>query len=522
MKPTKNLVYCLSCRHNKMLFDSQKKADRFIAFNGDEILEETGKAPVRSYYCRLCCGWHVTSNPSEDEGKELDALDQARVNRIDKVLRDKEKAKEVKQAGAEAIDKMFDEVGQLLLNLEIYKADKLLKETMYGLYVARRHYPRWRPVQRLIHRGDGLHQIIRIINNPESSTGQVEADFKRLSGPEEDVLFTKLVSPIQQFMLFSKYLNTIKEHIVQGDAVDYLCELVVLQDEILAIDGFKSKTVRKNLMQLLRSLIKRVLDSLENGTPSDKAVEECIRAVEILDDQAQASLQQWDCKRCRTCIRDANTILNHIKVLQEADSIRERLSYLNRYSLTLNTSTMNIKLIKEETKKEFEQYASQLKEAVKLEKNKRVTELYPEMTIRKAFELWSLAQVPLRRGFFDEFAYQYNLDSQEDFNRWYGLKGHSFDLDYASIMLFPEYVTLEDGNKGWVFRLMGNPGSPVMLAHYCLKLQKAGVLFYLRDPQYVMKGLGYWIRSKRYEFKKKGSLHPLDERESEKIASSEQ
>lgn len=31
----------------------------------EEIEEENGKAPVRSYYCRLCCGWHVTSSQSE-------------------------------------------------------------------------------------------------------------------------------------------------------------------------------------------------------------------------------------------------------------------------------------------------------------------------------------------------------------------------------------------------------------------------------------------------------------------------
>lgn len=521
MKPTKNLVYCLSCRHNKMLFDSQKKADRFIVFNGDEILEDTGKAPVRSYYCRLCCGWHVTSNTSEADAQLFDERDQARVSRIDVALRDKEKAKEVKEAGAEAIDKRFDEIGQLLLDLEIYKADKKLRETMYGLYVARRYYPRWRSVQRLIQKGQGLQRIVRIINAPESSTDQIVDTLERITGPDGTVLTSELVPSIQWFVRFSKYLNSLKEQIVQGDAVDVLCELVILQDEILAIDGYKSKAVRKNLSNLHRSLMMRVLDTLENGTPSEKAVEECIRAIEILDDQAQAALQQGDSKRCRACIRDAFTILYHIKVPQVADSIRERLSYLNCYCLTLNTSTMNINLIKEITKEEFEQDAAQLKEAVKLEKCKRVTELYPEMTIRKAFELWSLAQVPLRRGFFDEFAYQYDLDSPEDFNRWYGQKGHSFDLDYASIMLFPEYVTLEDGTKGWIFRLMGNPGNPVMLAHYCLKLQKAGVLFYLRDPQYVMKGLGYWIRSRRYEFKKKGSLLPLAERESEQIASSE-
>ena len=65
MKPTKNKIFCLSCRKPKMLFESQAKADNFILYNKEEIKEENGKAPVRSYYCRLCCGWHVTSSQSE-------------------------------------------------------------------------------------------------------------------------------------------------------------------------------------------------------------------------------------------------------------------------------------------------------------------------------------------------------------------------------------------------------------------------------------------------------------------------
>ena len=48
-----------------MLFESQAKADNFILYNKEEIEEENGKAPVRSYYCRLRGGWHVTSSLSE-------------------------------------------------------------------------------------------------------------------------------------------------------------------------------------------------------------------------------------------------------------------------------------------------------------------------------------------------------------------------------------------------------------------------------------------------------------------------
>ena len=62
MKPIRNRVFCLDCKGTKMLFATEAKANNFIRFNTDEIMEETGKAPVRSYYCESCGGWHTTSN----------------------------------------------------------------------------------------------------------------------------------------------------------------------------------------------------------------------------------------------------------------------------------------------------------------------------------------------------------------------------------------------------------------------------------------------------------------------------
>lgn len=75
MKPTKNQVFCIGCKHHKMLFESQSKADNFIKFNGDEIAEQTGKAPSRSYYCSFCCGWHITSIVDTDKAAARDARD---------------------------------------------------------------------------------------------------------------------------------------------------------------------------------------------------------------------------------------------------------------------------------------------------------------------------------------------------------------------------------------------------------------------------------------------------------------
>ena len=72
MRPIKNRFFCLACGRAKMLFCTQKKAENFIKFNADVIFEESGIRPARTYYCQLCCGYHVTSLRSEKVGKRFD------------------------------------------------------------------------------------------------------------------------------------------------------------------------------------------------------------------------------------------------------------------------------------------------------------------------------------------------------------------------------------------------------------------------------------------------------------------
>ena len=84
MKPIKNHIYCIGCRKSKMLFETQAKADNFIKYNSEGIKEENGKAPVRSYYCEFCGGYHVTSNPSALEGERLNTRDQQKMKQVER------------------------------------------------------------------------------------------------------------------------------------------------------------------------------------------------------------------------------------------------------------------------------------------------------------------------------------------------------------------------------------------------------------------------------------------------------
>lgn len=74
MKPVNNRIYCIGCRHTKMLFETESNANNFIKFNASEF-DDDGKVPVRCYYCAFCCGWHVTSMEEGERSKASEERD---------------------------------------------------------------------------------------------------------------------------------------------------------------------------------------------------------------------------------------------------------------------------------------------------------------------------------------------------------------------------------------------------------------------------------------------------------------
>jgi hypothetical protein len=54
-------IFCPDIDRTKLQFKSEGSANLFIKFNGFKIGQESGKYPVRAYYCDKCFCWHVTS-----------------------------------------------------------------------------------------------------------------------------------------------------------------------------------------------------------------------------------------------------------------------------------------------------------------------------------------------------------------------------------------------------------------------------------------------------------------------------
>lgn len=64
-----NLVYCPASRKEKLRFETETKAYRYIEYNSERISIENGYAPIRAYWCKECGCWHVTSKKKHHRKK---------------------------------------------------------------------------------------------------------------------------------------------------------------------------------------------------------------------------------------------------------------------------------------------------------------------------------------------------------------------------------------------------------------------------------------------------------------------
>lgn len=106
----KNRVMCPDCGKQKMLFETEKKAENFIKWNGDKL--DTTHNMLRAYYCPACCGWHISHKCyRESYDTYTDNMIQAyreskkSLTKIDRIVRDKDFA-----ARALFIDRQAQEI----------------------------------------------------------------------------------------------------------------------------------------------------------------------------------------------------------------------------------------------------------------------------------------------------------------------------------------------------------------------------------------------------------------------------
>lgn len=148
MKPTKNQIFCVACGRPKMLFESEAEAQAFIRFNSGDILKVSRKAPVRSYYCQLCGGYHVTSNNSKSHAEWLDIRDKVLAEEVDRRVKanlkpktnQKQTNQEPKSKGAKEnklnIMELLEQSDILMTKGMLDEAGELLEKCRFRLQAA--------------------------------------------------------------------------------------------------------------------------------------------------------------------------------------------------------------------------------------------------------------------------------------------------------------------------------------------------------------------------------------------------
>ena len=148
MKPKKNQIFCVACGRPKMLFETEAEAQTFIRFNSGDILKVSRKAPVRSYYCQLCGGYHVTSNNSKTHAEWLDIRDKVLAEEVDRRVKanlkpksnQKQKNQEPKSKGVKEnkldILELLEQSDILMTKGMLDEAGELLEECRFRLQAA--------------------------------------------------------------------------------------------------------------------------------------------------------------------------------------------------------------------------------------------------------------------------------------------------------------------------------------------------------------------------------------------------
>ena len=68
----KNRVLCPDCGREKILFETEKKANLFIEYNWESLTDDKDK--LRIYYCPACYGYHISSHKYKGDNRNTERL----------------------------------------------------------------------------------------------------------------------------------------------------------------------------------------------------------------------------------------------------------------------------------------------------------------------------------------------------------------------------------------------------------------------------------------------------------------
>jgi hypothetical protein len=163
-----------------MLFETRGKAENFIRFNRESILDESGRAPVRSYYCPFCCGWHVTSNPSGEEGSKMDSRIEKKVRSLEMSIARRKEERVLENTLTPSLSSAIEKAKKQMYCGRLDKAEGMLSKTLFEIRLHRASNPGWcrggELEERVMFCLGLISRARETFDDPEAEKGVLESD----------------------------------------------------------------------------------------------------------------------------------------------------------------------------------------------------------------------------------------------------------------------------------------------------------------------------------------------------------
>ncbi len=337
MKPRRNIVFCHGSNRKKMIFDSQSKADNFIKYNRDEILEENGKAPIRSYYCELCCGYHVTSNPSSESGEYFAALVHKRLDNVINMHKGSDEAKSL----FDSLGKSIEKAESFLYVGDFAEASKLLDFCNNCIHDIRAISPNGNnKLTDMRVKVDDLAELLHIIN-----------DYQDLSSNEADLFLQsiekeKVGDSIKTIFHYKSLIDEVKktlssneELFENGKLEDVLANINICLRHLAYLKGTKAKKAVGAYRNLLERQIQRHKKIIKRKLK--KELEKAKEAERRQEREKHEANKNKDSEKYRKNILSLIERLENIKSLYEQGNIEECQKLLDYGILILDEMGRN-------------------------------------------------------------------------------------------------------------------------------------------------------------------------------------
>lgn len=323
MKPTKNHTYCPSCRRPKMLFETAKEADAFIRFNAGEILEETGKAPVRSYYCPLCCGYHVTSNPSLEEGEMMDSRDEKMLRQLDESVKRRLEAPALGKSLSEPIAATIEKARLLMAELRLEEARTLVGEALCDIKIGQAERSSWKG------RGDELRlraekclSIMEEFELARKDPAKAEEITASTSKSKNVALLQIMLLNTRKLEKLDGRIASIEKAIAEGMPIDELLSMIEeTWEKVREWKNYGIKAAKAAYHTCLQELEKKARDSVGAEAKKEKAKRKAILSAIRSAEKAAALFPDGDSSLMWFHIERAQEVLSGVEDCPEKDQV---------------------------------------------------------------------------------------------------------------------------------------------------------------------------------------------------------